>query len=401
MQRLSDEELTKLLDDIESDRTERKESFSDPKKVREAVCAFVNDLPNHNEPGVFFIGAKDRDGEPSGTPITDELIRNLADMKTDGNILPLPALTVEKRILKGAEMVVVTLMPSDMPPVRYDGRIWVRTGSRRSIANAQEERILNEKRKFRDQPYDLHPIKHAQLSDLSRAFFEDNFLPKVFADDVLKANNRTYEERLSALKMIYSTDDPVPTVLGLLTLGKSPQDFIPGAYVQFLRIDGTELFHPIIDEEVIKGTFIEVIKFTEMKLKAHNRTAVDISQGPQILTYDYPHRAFQQILYNALMHRDYPGGNAPVRVYWYNDRVEINNPGGPYGEVTVDNFGKTKITSYRNPNIASVFKSLDYVQHYGIGLQVAQDEMKRNGNPPLEFDVDQGFVNVIIRGKKW
>jgi ATP-dependent DNA helicase RecG len=47
-----------------------------------------------------------------------------------------------------------------------------------------------------------------------------------------------------------------------------------------------------------------------------------------------------------------------------------------------------------------VFKSLDYVQHYGIGLQVAQDEMKRNGNPPVEFDVDQGFVNVILRGKR-
>jgi ATP-dependent DNA helicase RecG len=137
MQRLSDEDLTELLNDIESDRVERKESFSDPKRVRQAVCAFANDLPNHNKPGVFFIGARDKDGTPSGTPITDELLRNLANMKTDGNILPLPVLTVEKRAIKGADMAIVTVMPSDMPPVRYDGRIWVRTGSRRSIACEQ------------------------------------------------------------------------------------------------------------------------------------------------------------------------------------------------------------------------------------------------------------------------
>ena len=43
-----------------------------------------------------------------------------------------------------AEMAIVTVMPSDMPPVKYDGRIWVRTGPRRSIANEQEERIFIE-----------------------------------------------------------------------------------------------------------------------------------------------------------------------------------------------------------------------------------------------------------------
>ena len=95
-------------------------------------------------PGVLFIGARDN-GEPSGCDITDQLLLALADMKTDGNILPLPVLTVEKRCLKGAEMAVVTVMPSDVPPpLKYEGRIWIRTGPRRSIANAQEERILTE-----------------------------------------------------------------------------------------------------------------------------------------------------------------------------------------------------------------------------------------------------------------
>ncbi|MDM8563862.1 putative DNA binding domain-containing protein [Candidatus Marithioploca araucensis] len=97
MKRFSDKELETLLDELESDLTERKQSFKGdtPKKARQAVCAFANDLPNHNQPGVLFIGAND-DGSPSQCPITDELLCSLADMKTDGNILPLPVLSVER-----------------------------------------------------------------------------------------------------------------------------------------------------------------------------------------------------------------------------------------------------------------------------------------------------------------
>ncbi len=82
-------ELEGLLRDIESDRAERKESLKGdaPKKVREALCAFANDLPNHRRPGVVFVGARD-DGSPSGLAITDRLLRQLADMKGDGNLVP-------------------------------------------------------------------------------------------------------------------------------------------------------------------------------------------------------------------------------------------------------------------------------------------------------------------------
>ena len=62
MHRLTDEELLALLNDIESDRIERKESFKGnvPKAAREAICAFANDLPGHNQLGVLLIGAKDK-----------------------------------------------------------------------------------------------------------------------------------------------------------------------------------------------------------------------------------------------------------------------------------------------------------------------------------------------------
>lgn len=73
---LSDNELEKLLTDLESDRVERKASFQGnvPDTVRKTICAFSNNLTNSKELGVIFIGADDN-GYPSGLKITDELIR--------------------------------------------------------------------------------------------------------------------------------------------------------------------------------------------------------------------------------------------------------------------------------------------------------------------------------------
>ncbi len=401
MIRLNDDELLALLNDIESDRAERKKSFTGDvaKKARQAICAFANDLPGYNQPGVLFIGAHDN-GSPSKLEITDQLLLSLADMKTDGNILPLPVLTVEKRVVKESEMAVVTVMPSDMPPVKYDGRIWIRTGPRRSIANEQEERILNERRRYKNLPFDIYPLPSSKISDLSKVIFENEFLPSAFAYDVLEANNRSFEERLASCKMVVSPADTTPTVLGLLAIGKTPQDYLSGAYIQFLRIDGTELADPVIDEAEIGGALVEMLRRTEEKLKSHNRIAVDIVSNPtHHLETPYPQVALQQILYNAVLHRTYEKTNAPIRIYWFNDRIEINSPGGPYGNVTSENFGQPGITDYRNPNIADVLKTFGFVQTFGRGIATAQRVMKENGNPAVEFETNPSMVLCILRGR--
>ena len=115
-----------MMADLESDLVERKESLRDdrPARVREAVCAFANDLPDHRRPGVVFVGADDA-GRPVGLEVTDRLLLQLADVETDGNIVPPPTLTVGKHVLRGRDVAVVTVWPADSPPVRLRGRTWV------------------------------------------------------------------------------------------------------------------------------------------------------------------------------------------------------------------------------------------------------------------------------------
>lgn len=390
MASLSDDDLLLLLNDVESDRSERKRAWKGEveEKVRQAVCAMANDLPNHGKPGVIFIGAED-DGTPANIEISDQLLLTLSNIKTDGKILPPPSLFVEKRVLKGAAMAVITVLPADAPPVRYDSRVWIRIGPRRAQATAQDERILSEKRRYRDRTFDTHPMSGCVLEDLSRGIFENDYLPLAVAPDVLDANGRSYQERLASLGMIAGVDDPTPTVVGLLTLGKTPRTWLPGAYVQFLRIRGLEWADPVVDEQEIDGTLDMIMRRIDDKIRATLAVSVNFTSGSsrEVRLSPYPLPALQQLIRNAVMHRTYEDTNAPVRVYWFDDRIEIHNPGGPFGAVTVENFGRPGICDYRNPTIAAVLKTQGYVQRFGFGVSEAKRALAANGNPPPEFQI--------------
>ena len=397
---LTDDELTQLIDELESDRVERKQSWAGdaPEKARQAVCAFANNLPNHDKPGVIFVGVTDT-GDMAQLEVTDRLLQTLSDMKTDGKMLPPPTLTVERRVLKGAAVAVVTVWPADAPPVRYEGRVWIRIVPRRGLATAQDERILNEKRRYRDRSFDTRPIAGCPISELNQIVFENEYLPQAFAADVLANNGRSYEERLASTGMIASVEDPTPTVVGVLAVGKSPRSWVPSAYVQFLRIRGTRWDEPVVDAQELDGTLDLILRRLDDKVKATLATAVDISSGAttEIRASPYPLSALQQLTRNAIMHRTYEGTNAPVRVTWFDDRIEISNPGGPFGVVTQENFGRPGINDYRNPAIAAVLKTLGYVQRFGVGIAEARRALAANGNPPLEFQVEPTIVLATIR----
>ena len=294
-------------------------------------------------------------------------------------------------------VAVVTVRPTDAPPVRYRGRTWIRVGPRRARATAQDERILAEKRRYRDAHFDARPVAEASLADLRVRLFQDEYLPAAVDPETLAANDRTLEERLAAAKMIASADEPIPTVAGILALGKRPQDHLPGAYVQFLRVAGTEWGGDVLDEARCIGPIADQSRRLDDKLVAHNRTAVDFkSSAKETRSSSYPVLALQQLVRNAIMHRNYEGTNAPVHVYWFDDRIEIANPGGPYGDVNTENFGQSGVVDYRNPTIAEAMRVFGLVQRYGFGIPAARQALRENGHPPPEFQIEANRVHCTV-----
>ncbi|MDZ4830164.1 MAG: putative DNA binding domain-containing protein [Phycisphaerae bacterium] len=345
---MSDAELEKLLNAGESGRIERKESLAGdvPNKLRQAICAFSNDLPRHELPGIAFVGVRD-DGSSASLQITDDVLAQLASLKDDGNIVPPPSMTVEKRRLRGADVAVLTVLPSDSPPVRYRGEIWIRTGPRRGRATAPDERILNERRRSGNAPFDLSAVRAVRVTDLDRRSFESEYLPSAFAREVLDANERSYEQRLAATKMVVSDGEPTPTVLGALVLCPRTRDFIPGACIQFLRIAGDDLSDPIRHEQLIDGTPGDMARRLDEKVAAHNSMTVDLVSGAvERRRSSYPIAAIQKLARNSVMHRTYEATNAPIRFTWYDDRIELTSPGGPFGSVNAKNFGSPGVTDY-------------------------------------------------------
>ena len=233
-------------------------------------------------------------------------------------------------------------MPSDIPPVRFDGRIKVGVGSTRTSASLADEIRLNEKRGARARPFDSRGIVELSSKDLDVARFEAEYLPNAVAPDILAANARTVEQRLAALRLTDPKGQPTPAAI--LMLGKTPQDVFPGSYVQALRIEGKSLTDSITDQKIITGTVIDQVRELDLLVRTWNRTKADISGPVRRDMSDYPEVAIRQLVRNAIMHRTYEVTNSPIRLSWFEDRIEILSPGGPFGIVTPQNFGSESLS---------------------------------------------------------
>jgi ATP-dependent DNA helicase RecG len=187
-------------------------------------------------------------------------------------------------------------------------------------------------------------------------------------------------------------------VLGVLAVGKQPRRHLPMAYVSFVRLNGVELATEVITAHELHGPLPRLMPRIDELLQLHIMTRVDITSATKETQHpDYPLAALLQIVRNAVMHRTYENTHAPVRIYWYADRIEIISPGGPFGRVTPENFGQAGVNDYRNPHLAEAMKILGYAQQFGVGIQIARETLARNGNPPLEFGVDATSVVATIR----
>ena len=389
----SDAELQQLMADLESDCVERKKSAADGRKIRRNICAFANDLPGNGRPGVVLVGVRD-DGTCASLRIDDELLVRLSNIRGEGDILPLPSMTVQKRNLSGCEVAVVAVEPSADPPVRYRGRVWVRVGPSIHEGSVEDERLLSERRRAADLSFDSRPANGIELEDLDMDFLRGHYLPAAVAAEVLDQNQRTTEQQLRSLRLVQMG---VPTWGALLAFGRAPQARLPSAYVQFLRVDGIEITDPIRNQKQLTGRLDDVVRRLDelLDLNVSIRTEV-VGTLRERQQPDYPVDALRQLAYNAVMHRSYEGTNAPVRVYWYRDRVEIASPGGLYGRMTEKNFGKGD-TDYRNPLLAEIMHHLGFAQRFGLGVPLARRLLAANGNPEPEFHFEPARVVVIVR----
>ena len=380
---ITKEHLQKILSDTESYHIEKTVATDNMDKFSQAICAFSNDVADSKKKGYLIIGVRDN-GELAGLQVDDKLLLQISNIRTDGNILPQPVMTVEKFSFAQGDVLVVEVTPSQVPPVRYRGRIWVRVGPRKSIATEAEEKLLTERRLSNIRTFDAMPCLGTTLEDLDITLFKKEYLSKAVAEDILQEDKRTIEEQMASLGL-YDLRYQCPTNAAIVLFGNNPERFLHGAYIQYVRFKGLDRAGDIINEHKFSGNLCKVLPRIDVFVETSiaQKRPIPISVLREKTVSKYPYWATRELLMNAIMHRDYES-NAPVAFYEYDDRIEIQNAGGLYGKVSANNF--PNVSDYRNPFIAEAMKVLGYVNRFSRGVYRVQKELEENGNGKASFD---------------
>jgi ATP-dependent DNA helicase RecG len=254
---------------------------------------------------------------------------------------------------------------------------------------------LSERRPERNQAFDLRVVRGTTINDLNTLLLEKYYLAAK-EENELPGEFPALQSWLTLRQLGKETNGTwTPNAAGLLLFGQSPQDHFPGARVEFVKYAGIDVDSPIAERATVTGTLTDQIESLWTRINANVVDVPKIDQGAVTLyRKTYPINGMRELIRNMIQHRLYEGTNAPGRVEWYDNRVEISNPGGPFGRASEGEFGSH--SDYRNPVITQWLAELGYVEQLGRGVRLLRISLQKNGNPDLAVELD-GFTRVIVR----
>lgn len=382
----------------ESGHVEWKESH-DAKDLLDAVCAFANDLADSKQAGTIVIGL-DKSGAPTGKyqrgDQADRVQQHLVNLLSSTKLMPHPVFRIEAHEHDGRLVFLLRVEPYAVPPVvKVNGVAWVRVGTVTRRASEADLRRLEERRPLHRQPFDTRPCEGATLDDLDRPLLLASYRAARELDgdpDTFHDFERwlTHQELGAPAAAGWTPNNATVLVHGL-----SPQSFFPGAIVDIVRYGGTDYDAPILLRKSLTGALPEQLRGAWTVLESLN---MDVA-GPELgirapFEPMYPLEVVKELVRNMIQHRDYAATRAPGRIAWFDDHIELANPGAPFGQAAIGQLGEH--SEYRNPRITQALLELGYVERAGRGVRRARALLARHGHLPLEVKTN-GYTQVIVR----
>lgn len=256
------------------------------------------------------------------------------------------------------------------------------------------------KKKIRDE---LRIVERASVDDFSKKLLDEFFI-KLRST---KSQLATLDDR-KILRLQGMTDHDNPTVVGTLLLCEYPQAFFPQLGITAMVVDGTEFGLAnqdgvrFIDNKRIDGTIPQMLEEAISFVRRNTRSATIINNdGKREDRSEYPMKAVREVILNALVHRDYSihSEDSPIRVVLYSDRLEVENPGGLYGRLTINDLGKLPGDT-RNPFLAGNLEIMIDTENRFSGIPTIISEMKNAGLRPPVFESRRGNFKVILYNDK-
>lgn len=156
-----------------------------------------------------------------------------------------------------------------------------------------------------------------------------------------------------------------------------------------------------IDNKRIEGTISQMLEATLAFVRRNMKVKTIVNEdGVRADKPEYPIKAVREIILNSLIHRDYSvhTERSPVRLVMYEDRLELENPGGLYGRITIDALGK-EAADTRNPYLAGALEIMIDTENRFSGIPTVRAELKKAGMPAPVFIDRRGVFKVIFYKK--
>lgn len=402
---MTESDLKDLVKKIQTSQAEfqnvevKRANKSAPKRLFDTLSSFSN----QDNGGVIVFGMYEEDGFLV-TGVEDVQALQKAVMEQCGQMEPNVRAVFTVAEIDGKQVVSAEIPPVDITErpcfYRAQGRLrgsFIRVGDSDQHMNEYEVYSYEAyRKKYQDE---IRVVERADMLSLDKLSLE-SYLLKLKLDKPNLA--RLEEDQIMQLMSIIK--DGKPTLAAELLFGLYPQAYfpqlgiiaatVPGAEKGDTDIDGSRF----IDNQRIEGTIPEMLdgalKFVRRNMRV--RTIIDSRTGKRQDRTDYPVNAVREAVLNALVHRDYSihTEGMPIQITMYSDRMEIQNPGGLYGRLTIDTLGKIQPDT-RNPVIATALETLGITENRYSGIPTILREFRELGLPEPEFEDNRG--EFIVR----
>ena len=374
-------DITELRERIlrwENLHTDFKERISSPDELAKDLVCFAN-----TDGGQLIIGvAKDR--AIKGVDDPDSVNRDVDNVAFNNCE---PPITVVQEVLddNGRKVVVVNIPKGDHRPYRTNkGRYYVRTSS--GCRDASREELLRLFQATESLYYDETPLPRLGLHDLDMDTFEQ-YLEKVGLAGLEIDPSRLLQNWALA-------SDDHPTLAGLLLFGRVPQKHIPFAQINAARFPGTDSAEEPLDRKDLTGRLLDIISEAERFLRLHLRTPHKIQDFKPEPKPEIPPAALREAVVNSVAHRDYTV-QGPVRLFVFEDRVEIHTPGKPPNTVTEEAM-RAGVHVVRNPRIYARLADAGLVTRAGTGIRRIVNLVRKEIGQDIRIEITDFEVLFVI-----
>lgn len=398
-------ELIKLIGDIQLKKTES--NYIEVKSARNGcpkIFDTLSSFSNQQNGGTIVFGVDENENfNVCGVYDAADLQKRIMEQSLQMEPVVRPLCTVA--VVDGKTVVSAEIQEMDnfQKPCFYKGAGRLR-GSYVRVADG--DRLMTEYEVYSYEAFkqdihdELRTNDRAEMTDINTNEYQLYLLE-------LKKNKphlaKLEEKEINRLQGFVV--DNKPTVAALMLFSVYPQAYFPQLCITAVSVPGKEMSatgsvgERFIDNKRIEGSITQMLNdaliFVRKNMKV--KTIIDSETGMRNDRTEYPVIAVRELVLNALIHRDYSihTESAPITITMYSDRMEIENPGGLYGRMTLDNLGFVSADT-RNPYIAGALEIMGETENRYSGIPTIRSAMKNAGLPQPVFVNNRGVFKAIL-----